>query len=131
MKFEQDVATMAGKYACLALCYLKLYMLKTGTDANYSALQLLISHYDELIKQGAITNTFFVQDPAKLIKVVFNANVEITKSAFNDTGEFQIMNNGQHFVIGDDVGEIVWNSMDNDAAWKKIGLKDWRIMRIK
>lgn len=131
MKNCQDVATMIGKYGCLALCYIRLFQVKCGSKTELSPLSLLVSCYDELIKNGSITESMFVQDPAKLIYTIFGRKVEIIKSDKNTTGEWQIMNNGQHFVIGNDASEIVWNSMNNDAAWCKLGLKDWRIMTIK
>lgn len=130
MKHCQDVATMMGKYSCLALCYIRLFQIKAGCKDQLSPLSLLVSCYDELIQNGSITESMFVQDPAKLIYTIFGKKVEITKSDNNTTGEWQIMNNGQHFVIGNPMGEIIWNSMNNDTAWYKLGLKDWRIMRI-
>lgn len=130
MKHCQDVATMIGKFGCLALCYIRLFQIKAGCKDQISPLSLLVSCYDELIQNGAITESLYVQDPVKLIYTIFGRKVEITKSDKNTTGEWQIMNNGQHFVIGNNMGEIIWNSMDNDTAWYKLGLKDWRIMRI-
>lgn len=105
--------------------------MKSGFKADLSPLALLVSCYDELLEKGAITETLFVQNPEKLVEIIFGRKVMIWKSAKNETGELQIANNGQHFVICDPSGHIMWNSMNNDRDFYLLGIKDWRCMEIK
>lgn len=131
MLHPQDVATMIGKYGCLALAYIRLFQMKTDLGDKLSPLALLVSCYDELIEKGAITESMYVQNPELLIEIIFGRKVAITKAARNETGELQTANNGQHFVLADPQGHIVWNSMDNNDDFYRLGIKDWRIMTLK
>lgn len=130
MLHPQDVATMVGKYGCLALAYIRLFQMKTDLGDKLSPLALLVSCYDELVTNRSITETMFVENPERLIETIFGRKVRITKAAKNETGQLQIANSGQHFVICDPQGHIMWNSMDNNDDFYRLGIKDWRCMEV-
>lgn len=131
MRNDQTIATQIGATGCLALSYIKLAQLLTNTD-NYSPLQLLVSHYDELISNGAMTDQMYILDPVKFIKIIFNKDACIRHSTeYPENLQYAIAYNNIHFVVYDKNGNIVWNPLaNNDAIWRRHPIKSYRVMEI-
>lgn len=131
MRNDQTIATQIGATGCLALSYIKLAQLLTNVD-NYSPLQLLVSHYDELLQQGAMTDQMYILDPVKFIKIIFNMSVSIRHAAeYPDNLPYAIAYNNVHFVVYDKNDNIVWNPLaNNDTVWRRHPIKSYRVMEI-
>lgn len=128
MKHPQESALLIGKYSCLALCYIKIIALIKGL--NVEPLLLLVTHYDDLVKKGIMTEECFILDADKFISTIYpSVEARVSKSDTNSE-QYAICTNGQHFVIVDNKDNIIWNSLDNDVAWKKLPIKSYRIVKI-
>lgn len=132
MKHDQTIATQIGATGCLALSYIKLAQLLSGLD-NYSPLQLLVSYYDELLQQGAMTDEMYILDPVKFIKTIFDLKVGVCHSStYPQSQPYAIAYNNIHFVVVDSSGDIVWNPLaNNDVVWRRQPVKSYRVMEIE
>ena len=104
----QTIFELAGKYACLALCYLEI----AGIDDEHK--------FDYLLKgleKGYLDDDFYVSKPVEFLRMAGLKATDIYKSDYTESEEKLVTEYqwkglpGSHFVITQN-GRIVYNSLD-------------------
>lgn len=135
----QDVFQLAGKYSCLACCYIFVAVDTLGDSDNLD-LQIATLLPSVYWRTGALDKDFTVLDGQTLLNYLLKNSpykaVVSEKKPYNETlGKgYNLVNyvNGtnNHWVVADSKGKIIFNSLENSVCVKNGKPKEFRNITI-